>query len=268
MFKRITNIQSLIKDIIGDFTPKVGIVLGSGLSAFVDSIEVKYSIDYTDIEGMPHSTVKGHIGRFIFGYVEGTPIVIMQGRLHYYEGWSLDEVVLPIRVMKMLGIETVLLSTASGGLSSNYKVGDLMAIKDHINFIPNPLIGKNIDELGERFPPLTNAYTPELIDLACKCGKEIGVILKKGVFIAISGPSYETNAEINFYRMIGGNSISMSTAPEVIAAAHLGLKVFAVSVITNVHSNLSTPSHEEVVMNGNLASEKLARLYISMIKNL
>ncbi|MFI3261909.1 MAG: purine-nucleoside phosphorylase [Rikenellaceae bacterium] len=268
MFKRITNIKSLIKNIIGDFSPKVGIVLGSGLNAFVNDVKVLHTIDYKDLEGMPYSTVAGHVGRFIFGYIEKVPVVVMQGRLHYYEGWSLEEVVLPIRVMKVLGIDTLMLSTASGGLSSNYKVGDIMAIKDHINFIPNPLIGKNIDELGERFPSLSKAYTPELIELACKCGKELDISIKKGVFVAVPGPSYETHAEIYFYRMIGGNAISMSTTPEVIAATHLGLKVFAVSIITNVHSDLASPSHEEVLQNGNLATKNLSKLYISMIKNL
>lgn len=265
MLEKITNIQCSIKNIIGHFSPKIGIVLGSGLSSFADSVNVVYSINYSDIKGMPHSTVEGHVGRFLFGYISDVPVVVMQGRFHYYEGWSPEEVVLPIRLMKLLGIETLMLSNAAGGINTTFKVGDIMIIKDHISFIPNPLIGKNISELGDRFPAMGCAYSSELIEKAEQNANILNIALKKGVYVAVTGPSYETPAEIGYYRMIGGDAVGMSTAPEVIAATHMNLKVFAVSVITNVHNQNEIPNHKEVVEQGLLASKKLLALFHSLI---
>lgn len=268
MLKKIINIQCSIKKIIGHFSPKIGIVLGSGLGALAENIEIEHIINYADLEGMPHSTVEGHLGRFIFGRIEKVDVVIMQGRFHFYEGWSAEEIILPVRVMKMLGVETLLLSNAAGGLNYDFNIGDIMLIKDHISFIPNPLIGHNIPELGDRFPGMINAYSPEMITLAQKSSDKLGLKLKTGVYIGVTGPSYETLAEINFYRMIGADAVGMSTVSEVIAAAHMKMNVFAVSVITNVYNKGELPTHKEVVENGNLAAKKLLQLFKLIIKSL
>lgn len=247
-----------IKSIIGSFTPQVGVILGSGLGEFVNDVEIKYSINYCDIPHFPISTVQGHDGKLIFGIINSRPIIIMKGRFHYYEGYSSQIVVYPIRIMKLLGAEKLLISNAAGGINSNYQIGDLVAITNHINFIPNPLIGKNIDEFGCRFPEMKYPYSKRIIDIA----KSI-MPLKEGIYIAVTGPSMETAAEINYFRIIGGDLVGMSTAPEAISAVHCGLEVFGISVVTNV-THMET-SHEEVVKQGNLASSRMSELFSALI---
>lgn len=268
MLKRITNIQWSIKERINGFIPETGIVLGSGLGSIMDDMDILYKVPYSEIEGMPVSTVEGHTGQFVFGNIYGKKVVVMQGRFHYYEGYSAEEVALPIRVMYMLGVKTLLLSNAAGGINDSFSMGDIMVITDHLNFIPNPLIGKNINELGERFPAMNDAYSAKLRTLADRCAEKSGINLKHGIYAALTGPSYETSAEIKFLRTIGADAVGMSTAPEVIAAVHCGMQVFAASVITNIHNQSSVPTHEEVVEQGKLASEKLKNLFKSIIKNI
>lgn len=267
MYEKIINIQCLLTKIIGDFEPSVGVVLGSGLGGFVDHVKILHSVPYSEIKGMPISTVQGHDGRFVFGLVGSVKVVVMQGRFHYYEGYSLEEIVLPIRVMSLLGVKTLLLSNAAGGVNSSLSVGDIMIINDHINFIPNPLIGPNIKQLGVRFPALTDIYSGRVAKIAKEAASKTQLNLKSGIYVALTGPSYETQAEIRFLRLIGGDAVGMSTVPEVIAACHAGMEVFAVSIITNVHSSVGIPTHEEVVEQGALASVNMNNLFNYIIQN-
>lgn len=256
--KNYTESIDYIKSIIGDFTPTVGVVLGSGLGQFADKIDVIHAINYNEIPNFPISTVAGHDGKLIFGVIGTRKIIVMKGRFHYYEGYSPQTVVYPIRVMKLLGVEKLLLSNAAGGINPDYKVGDLVAISSHINFIPNPLIGANDDFFGVRFPEMKQPYSQRIIDYA----KSISAI-KQGVYVAVTGPSMETTAEINHFRMIGGDLVGMSTAPEVIAAIHCGMEVFGMSIVTN--STSQTTSHEEVMKQGNMASNRMTELFKKLI---
>lgn len=269
MLTKIKDIASLVRNRTKDFAPSVGVVLGSGLGSFADNVDVKYSIPYSDIDGFPVSTVEGHDGRFIFGTIKDVKVIIMKGRFHYYEGYSPFEVTLPIRVMKLLGVETLMLSNAAGGINESFSVGDLMIITDHINFIPNPLIGANIKELGDRFPDMSNAYTHELISLAHKSAERLGISLRQGCYAAMTGPSYETPSEIGFLKTIGADAVGMSTAPEVIAAAHCSMKVFALSVITNITSKNNAPkaSHNDVIRQGAEAQVKMGKLFVDIISS-
>ena len=209
--------------------PKVGIILGTGLGGLVNEIDIKHSISYKDIPNFPLSTVEGHSGRLIFGNLGGKAVVAMQGRFHFYEGYPIDKVTFPVRVMKLLGIETLVLSNASGGVNPDYEVGDLMIISDHINLIPNPLIGANISELGPRFPDMSEPYCKDLIRKAESIAKANNLTLQKGIYVALTGPTLETPAEYNHMRIIGGDTVGMSTAPEVIVACHMNIPCFAVS---------------------------------------
>lgn len=265
MLEQIKSTANFIRSRV-QFEPQVGIILGSGLGGLVDHIDTAASIDYKEIPGFPVSTVAGHKGRLIFGTLGGKRVVAMQGRFHYYEGYTPQQVVFPVRVLKMLGIQTLFVSNASGGINPSFKVGDLMVITSHINMIPNPLIGPNIEELGVRFPDMTDAYDPALIDLATKVAAANGIPLRTGCYVGLTGPSYETAAEHRFYRTGGGDTIGMSTTPEVIAAAHMGLPVFAVSVITNVAFTGEKATHEEVTREGAKAGEKMTRLFTGLLK--
>ena len=249
-------IQSVqyIQSVIGDFKPAVGVVLGSGLGQFADKIDVVHTIEYKDIPNFPVSTVAGHDGKLIFGLIGEKKVVVMKGRFHYYEGYTPQTVVYPIRVMRLLGVELLLLSNAAGGVNPDFKVGDLVAISSHINFIPNPLVGHNDEAFGVRFPEMKQPYSQRILDYV----KSIADV-KQGVYVAVTGPSMETSAEINYFRMIGGDLVGMSTAPETIAAVHCGMEVFGMSVVTNATSQ--TTSHEEVVKQGNLASERMSELF-------
>lgn len=232
-----------------DFQPEIALVLGSGLGDYAESIEVVATLEYKDMEGFPTSTVEGHKGRFIFGYVQGVPVVCMQGRVHYYEGYPMTDVVLPIRLMKMMGAKVLFLTNAAGGVNVDYHAGDFMMITDHImNFVPSPLIGKNIDELGVRFPDMSNIYKKELQEILRNTANELGIKLQEGVYVQLTGPNYETPTEVKMCRLLGADAVGMSTAAEAVAANHMGMKVCGISCITNMACGiLAQPlSHAEV----------------------
>ena len=252
--------------------PVAGIVLGSGLGKLADLIEDPIAIPYTDIPGFPPSTAIGHKGNFIVGNLAGKCVIAMQGRIHYYEGYGMDKVVLPIRVMIGVGIRSLIVSNAAGGIGYHLHIGDLMVIRDHINLLPNPLIGPNFDEYGPRFPDMTRPYDPALIRLAFQVAEEEGITLQKGVYVGGTGPSYETPAEYKFFRTIGADAVGMSTIPEVIVARHAGIPVFGISVITNeAHDNYAEDYQndgEDVIAAANAAAEKMTRLIERMIKEM
>ena len=229
------------------FRPDVAIVLGSGLGDYAEDIKVVGEIDYHDIEGFPVSTVPGHAGKFIFGYVGEVPVVCMKGRVHYYEGYPITDVVLPTRLMKLMGAKILFLTNACGGLNPGFKAGDFMMIKDQISvFVPNPLIGENIDELGTRFPDMSSAYTKEYIELARKCADKLNIKVQEGVYAFFSGPTYETPAEVRMATILGADAVGMSTAPEVIVASHSNLIAVGISCITNMAAGiLDQPSNHE-----------------------
>ncbi|MDR0536880.1 MAG: purine nucleoside phosphorylase I, inosine and guanosine-specific [Tannerellaceae bacterium] len=216
-----------------NINPQTAVILGSGLGSLAEQIEDATVIPYRDIPHFPQSTATGHKGNLIVGRLNGQPLMAMQGRFHYYEGYSMQQVTYPVRTMKLLGIRTLLVSNAAGGINPNFKVGDLMIIRDHINMAPNPLIGPNNEMFGTRFPDMTRTYDPQLIALMETIAAESSIPVKKGVYVALTGPSYETPAEYAFYGRAGGDAIGMSTAAEVIVARHAGLRVFGMSVITN-----------------------------------
>ena len=249
------------------FTPEVGIILGTGLGGLVEHINIKLAIPYEEIPHFPVSTVEGHSGRLIFGLLGGKQVVAMQGRFHYYEGYTPQQVVFPVRVMKMIGIQTLFVSNAAGGMNSSFRVGDVMVITDHINLIPNPLVGKNIAELGPRFPDMNDAYSPELRALATQVAEEQGIKLQYGCYVALTGPTFETPKEYYYVKAIGGDAVGMSTAPEVIAARHMGLPVFGVSIITDTMDNLSV-SHEEVQREGKKAEKRMSALFIGILERM
>jgi purine-nucleoside phosphorylase len=275
MDPRIQSIQGAVahaKNKLEGRKPLVGIVLGSGLGGLADKIEEPLIIPYRDIPDFPVSTATGHKGNFIIGKLGGKEIIAMQGRIHYYEGYPMEYVVLPIRVMMGLGIKYLFVSNAAGGINYNLHLGDLMIIKDHINMLPNPLIGPNMDDEGPRFPDMTRPYDPTLIKLALHTAIEMGIELKQGVYLGNSGPSYETPAEYKFYRTIGADAVGMSTVPEVIVARHANVSVFGISVITNeAHDNYGEEyenNGEEVVKAAAAASDKMSRLLARIIENL
>lgn len=220
--------------------PVMGIVLGSGLGDMLNEVKIEAAVGYHEIPGFPVSTVSGHRGRFVFGYLEEVPVVIMQGRVHYYEGYSMESVVLPTRLMAMLGIKILFLTNAAGGIDFDMKAGDLMLITDHISsFVPSPLIGANIEELGIRFPDMSNVYHKELCDIIRKCAKDSGISLREGVYVQFSGPNFETPAEIKMARALGANAVGMSTVCEAMAANHAGVKVCGISLISNLGSGMT-----------------------------
>ena len=225
--------SDFVQSRLGKRQPLLGIVLGSGLGRLADQIENPLVIPYRDIPGFPVSTAIGHKGNFIVGELGGKCVIAMQGRIHYYEGYGMNLVTLPIRVMQFVGIKALIVSNAAGGVNFDFKIGDLMLIKDHINLLPNPLIGPNLDELGPRFPDMTRPYDPGLIALAREIAGEMGIGVKVGTYLGSTGPTYETPAEYKFFRTIGADAVGMSTVPEVIVARHSGIPVFGISVITN-----------------------------------
>jgi len=216
--------------------PEVAVVLGSGLGSFADSMEERIGVPYEDIPHFPISTVKGHSGQLVFGTWKGKQLVVMQGRFHFYEGYSMADVTFPMRVMHALGAKDLIITNASGGLNRNFQIGDLMIVTDHINFMGgNPLTGRNDDSIGPRFPPMQNAYTPELVKLGMEIGRQIGAPIQKGVYLAVSGPNYETSAELRAFRIMGADAVGMSTVPEVIVAVHAGMnRIFGVSCVTDM----------------------------------
>lgn len=232
-----------------DFKPKIALVLGSGLGGFGEEISVVQTLDYGEIEGFPVSTVPGHIGRFLFGYVGSVPVVAMQGRVHYYEGYSMDMVVLPVRLMKMMGAEILVLTNAAGGVNYDFHPGDLMVIKDQIaSFVPSPLIGENIEELGPRFCDMSEVYDESLQTIIRKTAEDLGISIREGVYLQFSGPAYETPSEVRMARVLGADAVGMSTACEAVAANHMGMKICGISCITNLACGMSEKplSHQEV----------------------
>lgn len=247
-----------------DFVPDVALVLGSGLGNYADNIKIETEIEYKDIPGFPVSTVPGHAGKFIFGYVGDTKVVCMKGRVHFYEGYDISDVVLPARLMGMLGAKILFLTNASGGLGKGFKAGDLMLITDHVSvFAPNPLIGANLDELGPRFPDMSNVYKKDLQEVIRETAKENGIDLKEGVYCQLTGPSFESPAEIRLLAGLGVSAVGMSTVNEAIAANHMGLRVCGVSCISNLAAGLSDNplSHEEVQE----AADKAAPLFTKLV---
>ena len=252
--------------------PFAGIVLGSGLGRLAEQIENPIVIPYKDIPGFPVSTATGHKGNFIAGDLGGKFVVAMQGRFHYYEGYTMDLVTLPIRVMKVLGIRYLFVSNAAGGVNYDFKVGDMMVITDHINHLPNPLIGPNLAEFGPRFPDMTRPYDKKLRMMAFEIAAGLGYELKSGVYFAGTGPSYETPAEYKYFRLIGADAVGMSTIPEVIVARHSDIPVFGMSVITNeAHDDYAEDyfnDGEDVVQAADAAAEKMTALFTRIIESL
>ena len=270
MLEKINLTANYIKEKISNL-PDIAIILGTGLGALVDHIEQAEYIPYSDIPNFPLSTVEGHSGNLIFGYLGGKRIMAMQGRFHYYEGYNMKEVTFPVRVMKALGIKTLFVSNAAGGMNKEFKVGDIMIINDHINLFPeNPLRGKNFTELGPRFPAMTEAYNRKLIKLANEIADEKGIRVMNGVYVGTSGPTFETPAEYEYFRIIGGDAVGMSTVPEVIVANHASMDVFGVSVITDLGGKDVTevPTHEEVQKAAMKAQPKMVEIMQTLISKI
>ena len=267
MMEKIKEAVDHIRGIY-DQRPTVGIVLGSGLGSFTAAINIEKEIPYGEIPHFPVSTVEGHSGKLIFGELSGKKVVAMAGRFHYYEGYAADQIVFPIRVMKFLGIETLLLSNAAGGVNPSLRVGDLMVITDHISQLtPNPLIGKNDTALGPRFPDMSEPYKKELINTIKKIAADMNIALKEGVYVAVTGPTFETKAEYKMILALGGDAVGMSTVQEAITAAHMGLPVFAMSVITDVgiREDDNVITHEEVLQAAAAAEPAFASLFIELV---
>ena len=270
--ERIYTAADYVKSQLGDLRPKVGIVLGSGLGKLAESISNPITIPYRTIPGFPVSTAIGHKGNFIVGELGGKTVIAMQGRIHYYEGYPMELVTLPIRVMKVIGIEYLFVSNAAGGVNFDYLVGDLMIIKDHINQLPNPLIGPNLDDFGPRFPDMTRPYDLKLIAKAEEIGTRLGISLHKGVYYGGTGPTYETPSEYKYIRTIGGDATGMSTIPEVIVARHSDIPVFGMSVITNeAHDDYSEDyenNGDDVVKAADAAADRMCAIFTELIKSL
>jgi len=267
MLQRIQRIADHLKERTSGFIPETGIILGTGLSALGEEIEVQHSIPYGEIPEFPVSTVQGHPGRLLFGMLGGKPVVAMQGRFHFYEGWSMDEVVLPVRVFKFLGIQRLFVSNACGGVNPAFEVGDLMILNDHICLFPNPLIGANLDALGPRFPDMSEPYDHALIAKAKEIAATHGIPVQVGCYVGLTGPTLETPAEYRYVRIIGGDAVGMSTVPEVIAARHMGIPCFAMSVITDmgVEGRIEKTTHEMVQRVAEQAQPKLTTIMKELI---
>ncbi len=253
------------------FTPEIALVLGSGLNFFAEKMKIVAELDYHDIEGFPVSTAPGHVGRYIFGYIGAVPVVCMKGRVHYYEGYPMSDVVLPIRLMSMMGAKTLIITNASGGINTDFSVGDFMIIRDQIsNFVPSPLIGPNVDEFGVRFPDMSKIYDEVLINILKSTAERLDIELKEGVYIQLSGPNYETPAEIRMCKTLGADVVGMSTAVEAIAANHAGMRILGISCISNMASGISKKplSQEEVEETGQLISEKFCKLISEVIQDI
>ena len=266
--ENILEACNAIRTVTSNFQPEVGIILGTGLGGFVNSINVEYRLEYKDIPNMPVSTVEGHKGCLIFGEVGGKKVVAMQGRFHYYEGYTMKQVTFPVRVMALLGIKYLFVSNAAGGINASFCVGDLMIITDHINLLPNPLIGPNMAEFGPRFPDMHDCYSSAARSKATAIAEREHIKLQYGVYVGTTGPTFETQAEYRYFKAIGGDAVGMSTVPEVIVARHMSVPCFGVSVITNCGLSDEKGDHEDVQAQGKKAGESMARLFTELIKEL
>lgn len=266
--KKILEAVNYIKAQIS-FEPEIGLILGSGLGVLANEVENPVIIPYEAIPNFPKSTVQGHAGRLVIGTLEGKRVLVMQGRFHYYEGYTMDEVTLPVRVMKLLGIHSLIVTNAAGGVNENFHVGDLMFIRDHINMMgTNPLIGKNYEEFGHRFPDMTHGYHPEFVKMAEEVAEKNGIPVQKGIYLAVTGPSYETPAEIKAFRRWGADAVGMSTVPEVIVANHMKMRVLGISCITNMAAGvLPQPlNHDEVMETAEITKPKFIKLVRGIVK--
>lgn len=254
-----------------EIRPEIALILGSGLGSLADEIEDAVYFPYRDIPHFPVSTVEGHAGRLVIGILEGKKVVAMQGRFHYYEGYDMEEVTFPVRVMKLLGVEKLIVTNAAGAVNKSFNPGDLMLISDHLNLTgDNPLIGRNLEKFGPRFPDMSNAYDKDLRDKVKKGAKSINIELQEGVYVAMSGPTYETPAEVRMVRILGGDAVGMSTVPEVIIAAHSGIKVAGISCMTNMAAGiLEQPlDHKEVIETSEMVREKFIKLMKNIVKEI
>jgi purine-nucleoside phosphorylase len=270
MLEKIKSTAAFIQNKTG-FTPEIGIILGTGLGGLVKEIKIKHTLAYEDIPNFPVSTVEGHSGKLILGELGGKNIVAMQGRFHYYEGYDMQQVVFPVRVMQSLGVKQLFLSNAAGGVNPNFEIGDLMLINDHINFFPaNPLIGKNIAELGPRFPDMSEPYSKEIIEKAKKVAAANNIKVQEGVYLGLSGPTFETPAEYRMVYRLGADAVGMSTVPEVITARHMGIPCFAISIITDlgVEGKIVEVTHEEVQHVAAQAEKKMTVIMKELMKEL
>lgn len=264
-----TCLESIQKKV--DFKPEVALILGSGLGDYADEIDVVQTLDYTEIEGFPTSTVAGHKGRFVFGYVGKTPVVIMQGRVHYYEGYAMSDVVLPTRLMALLGAKKLILTNAAGGVNFEFKPGDFMMITDHITTgVPSPLIGQNLDELGVRFPDMSEVYSKRIQEIIKTAAKDLDIDIKEGVYAQFTGPNYETPAEIRMARTWGADAVGMSTACEAMAARHIGMEIGGISCITNLAAGMSKEelNHKEVQETADRVAVQFKKLITEIITKL
>ncbi len=268
VYDKLINCYKCVRERTG-FVPKVAIILGSGLGDYASNILVQAEISYSDIEGFPVSTVPGHAGKFIFGYIGDVPVVCMKGRVHYYEGYPIADVVLPVRLMKLLGAEVLFLTNAAGGVNTTFHPGDLMLIRDHIAcFAPNPLIGPNMDELGTRFPDMSCVYDIELQEIIRDTARENGIYVQEGVYAYLTGPSFESPADIRMMRVLGADAVGMSTVPEAIAANHMGMKICGISCISNLAAGMTQNplTHEEVQETADMAAEAFKKLVTESVK--
>lgn len=271
MYELIESTATFIKQKTNNFAPEFGIILGTGLGGLVNEIEAEYILPYESIPNFPISTVEGHSGKLIFGKLSGKNVVAMQGRFHYYEGYTLQQVIFPVRVMKLLGIQRLFVSNASGGVNPDFEIGDLMIQTDHINLFPgNPLIGANDKRFGPRFPDMSEPYDHKMIALAKTIVEDLKIKVVYGIYVGMSGPTFETPAEYKYVRNIGGDTVGMSTVPEVIAARHMGIPVFAMSVITDlgVPGKIVEVSHAEVQKVAEIAEKKMTLIIKEIIKQL
>ena len=270
IYEKLMNCYKCVREKI-DFEPKVAIVLGSGLGDYASQIDVVAELSYSEIQGFPVSTVPGHAGKFIFGYVGQVPVVCMKGRVHYYEGYPISDVVLPVRLMKLLGAEVLFLTNAAGGVNTGFHAGDLMMIKDHIAlFAPNPLLGANLEELGTRFPDMSAVYNKELQEVIRSTAEEYGISLQEGVYTYLTGPSYESPADIRALRVLGTDAVGMSTVPEAIAANHCGMRICGISCVTNLAAGMSSGSlnHKEVQETADRTAADFQKLVTEVVKKL